>query len=70
MSIPVILVAEIGLALLGKISFDLYNLVAVFFSFLFGLATIKALMKVAGKINFGWFCIFLGTLAVLTLFVG
>ncbi|UCG95871.1 MAG: undecaprenyl-diphosphate phosphatase [archaeon] len=69
MSIPVILVAEIGIALLGKISFDLYSAVAVAFSFLFGLATIKALMKIAGKINFGWFCIFLGILAVLTLFI-
>jgi undecaprenyl-diphosphatase len=67
MSVPVILVAEIGLGLLGKVSFNLYSAVAVAFSFLFGLASIKVLMKIAEKINFGWFCIFLGIMAVLTL---
>lgn len=69
MSIPAVLAAEVGLGLLGKISFDLYSLIAIFFSFVFGLATIKILMKVARKVDFSWFCIFLGLLAVVTLFI-
>ena len=69
MSIPAVLAAELGLGLLGKISFDLYSLIAVFFSFVFGLVTIKILMKVARKVDFSWFCIFLGLLAVVTLFI-
>ncbi len=65
MSVPAVLAAEIGLGLLGKVSLDLYGLVAIFFSFVFGLATIKVLMKFAEKINFGWFCIFLGLASML-----
>ncbi len=69
MSIPVVLGAEIGLGLLGKVTLDLYSAVAILFAFASGLATIKILMKVAERINFGWFCVTLGLLAVMTLFV-
>lgn len=68
MSIPAILAAEIGLGVLGKINFDLYSGIAVFFAFVTGLATIKFLMKTAERINFGWFCIFLGLISIMALF--
>ena len=69
MSIPAVLVAEVGLGLLGRINFNTYSLVAISFSFIFGLATIEALMKVARKIDFSWFCLILGFLAVMSLFL-
>jgi len=69
MSIPAVLGAEVGLALLRKVTLDLYSAIAIATSFIFGLLTIKALMKLAEKINFGWFCVMLGLLAVMTLFV-
>lgn len=64
MSIPAVLVAEVGLALLGKITLDLYSLISVAISFIFGLFTIDFLLKIGGKINFGNFCIFLGVLSI------
>lgn len=68
MSIPAVLVAELGLGLLGKISFDLYSAIGILFSFLFGLVTIGTLMKVAKKVDFSWFCIFLGLVSLLAIF--
>jgi undecaprenyl-diphosphatase len=64
MSIPAVLVAEVGLAVLGRITLDLYSLVSVASSFVFGLLTIDVLLKIGGKINFGNFCIFLGVLSI------
>ena len=64
MSIPAVLVAEVGLALLGRITLDAYSLISVAISFAFGLLTIDALLKIGGRINFGNFCIFLGVLSI------
>ncbi len=69
MSIPAILVAEIGLGILGEINISIYSIIAIFFSFIFGLATIKTLIRVAEKIEFGWFCIIIGILSVLSFFL-
>jgi undecaprenyl-diphosphatase len=69
MSIPAVLVAETGLALLGKITLDVCSLVSVASSFVFGLFTINVLLKIAGRINFGNFCIFLGVLSLAVVFV-
>jgi undecaprenyl-diphosphatase len=63
MSIPAVLIAEVGLALLGKIIINAYSLLAVTISFVFGLLTIGILMEIAGRVNFGNFCIFLGLLS-------
>tara|TARA_Y100000310_G_scaffold144893_3_gene144197 strand:- start:20049 stop:20837 length:789 start_codon:yes stop_codon:yes gene_type:complete len=68
MSIPIILVAQIGLGLLGEITFDFASLIAILFSFTFGLGTLKLFLRIAEKINFGWFCIGLGILSMLQLF--
>lgn len=64
MSIPAVFTAEVGLALLDKITIDAYSLLAVFVSFVFGLLTIGVLMGIAGRVNFGNFCIFLGLLSL------
>jgi len=69
MSIPAILVAEIGLIAMGKVTFDLFSLVAVAVSFLTGILTLGSLLKIAEKVNFGWFCIFLGIIGMLAVFV-
>jgi undecaprenyl-diphosphatase len=69
MSIPAVFVAEVGLALLGRMAFEAYSLLAVTISFVFGLLTIGILMKIAGRINFGNFCIFLGLLSLAVVFV-
>jgi len=41
----------------------------VFFSFLFGLATIHILLRLAEKINFGYFVIFFGCLTLLSVLI-
>ncbi|MBU2559587.1 undecaprenyl-diphosphate phosphatase [archaeon] len=64
MSIPAVLAAEVGLALLGRITLDAYSLVSVVISFAFGILTIDALLKIGGRINFGNFCIILGVLSI------
>ncbi|MCD4704105.1 MAG: undecaprenyl-diphosphate phosphatase [Methanosarcinaceae archaeon] len=67
MSIPTILVAEIGIGLMGLITVDRYAVVALLFAFLFGLLTIDMFLKVAERMDFSNFCIALGLLSVLVL---
>jgi undecaprenyl-diphosphatase len=69
MSIPAVLVAEIGLIIMQKAVFDIYSLVAILVSFLLGLLTLGSLLKIAQRINFGYFCIFLGLISILAIFV-
>jgi undecaprenyl-diphosphatase len=64
MSIPAVLAAEVGLALLDRITLDAYSLISVVISFVFGMLTIDALLKIGRRINFGNFCIFLGVLSI------
>ena len=63
MSIPVILIAEIGITLLNKITFDINSIIAIVTSLFFGLITIRLLITTASRINFGYFCIFIGILS-------
>ncbi len=63
MSIPAVLAAEVGLAILGKITIEASSFIAVAISFAIGLLTIGILMDLAGRINFGNFCIILGLLS-------
>ncbi len=69
MSIPAVLGAEIGLALVGGLPTIslLEALTSIAFAFLFGLLSIHVLMKIAQKIRFWAFCIFLGILALIPL---
>lgn len=67
MSIPVIFGAEIVLGFFDVFQFRFVYLLSALVSFLVGLLSISALMKVARKINFGWFCILLGILSMISL---
>jgi undecaprenyl-diphosphatase len=69
MSIPAVLIAEIGLIVMQVITFDVFSLVAIFVSFLLGLLTLGSLLRIAQKVNFGYFCIFLGAISLLAVFV-
>ncbi len=67
MSIPAVLASEIGIGIMGLLVIDLNSLLAVIFSFIFGLLTINILLKVARKVDFSYFCIILGFMSVLPL---
>ncbi|MCD4820744.1 MAG: undecaprenyl-diphosphate phosphatase [Methanococcoides sp.] len=69
MSIPAVLVAEIGIGLMDMVELDVYSFVALFFAFVFGLVTIDLFLKVAKKVDFSYFCIGLGILSVLAMFL-
>ena len=68
LSIPTVLFAEIGIAFLGKITFDMNAIIAIVSSFIVGFTTIKFFITVAERINFGYFCIFIGILSSLAFF--
>jgi undecaprenyl-diphosphatase len=69
MSIPAVLIAEMGLVIMQVITFDIFSLVAILVSFLLGLMTLGSLLKIAQRVNFGYFCIFLGVISLLAVFV-
>jgi len=65
MSLPIVLAGNIILNLGDATIFSLEAFVGLASAFVFGYMTIEILMRVARKINFGWFVLFF---AVLTLF--
>ena len=67
MSLPIVLGGNI-LFNLDKFNLDLYNLTSLFFSFLFGLLTIDILLKLARKVNFGYFILIFGVLTIVATF--
>jgi undecaprenyl-diphosphatase len=69
MGIPVILCAEIFLGFTGLGTFDMYSVFSMAIAFVVGLTTIKLLMRLAKKINFGYFCVILGLLSILRYFL-
>lgn len=69
MSIPVVLAAEIGLGILDPIDFNAPAVGGVVTAFIFGFLTIGALIRIAGRIAFWKFCIFLGALSMLPLLI-
>jgi undecaprenyl-diphosphatase len=69
MSIPAVLGAEIILQITDIIKVDFASILAIVFSFVFGLLTISTFLKVAKKVNFSSFCIILGLLSILSLFL-
>jgi len=64
-SIPTILIAEIGLLILNGFTFSPLILVSIAFAFIFGYLTIDILMKIARKIDFSYFCFILGLAYIL-----
>ena len=69
MSIPTVMAAEIGLSLIDEVSFDLAAISGVITAFVFGFLTIDILMKIARRLAFWKFCLFLGALSLLPLLV-
>jgi len=69
MSIPVVLGAEIGLVLLDKVTYDLMAIGGVITAFVFGILTIGILLRIARRIAFWKFCLFLGVLSLLPLLI-
>tara|TARA_Y100000310_G_scaffold273705_1_gene289330 strand:+ start:9609 stop:10412 length:804 start_codon:yes stop_codon:yes gene_type:complete len=63
MGLPITLFANIFLNLNGLI-ITIENILAVIFSFIFGLLTIHSLMRIARKINFGYFVLGFGILLI------
>jgi len=68
MSLPIVLAGNILLNF-SNIYFSPRVLLGIFFSFLFGLATIKSLLFLAKKFNFGYFVGFFGLLTILASFL-
>ncbi len=56
MSIPAILLAEVGYGIIKGFLFDEFALIALVIAFVVGLISMDLLIKVARKINFAWFC--------------
>jgi undecaprenyl-diphosphatase len=70
MSLPIVLAGNIVLNLDAINNFDPDRIIGLLFAFLFGYLTIDILLKVARKVNFGWFVIIFGTLSIIASFVG
>lgn len=68
MSLPIVLGGNIILNF-NQFSFNSGNLLGLFFSFIFGLLTIGLLLKIAGRINFGYFVLIFGLLVIISVFV-
>jgi undecaprenyl-diphosphatase len=62
MSIPAVLLAEIGYGLIKGFLFDNYALLALFIAFVVGLVSMDLLIKAARKINFAYFCFLLAAI--------
>ncbi|HKK54385.1 MAG TPA: undecaprenyl-diphosphate phosphatase [Patescibacteria group bacterium] len=64
LSLPLVLAGNIVLNL-DKFNFDQNSLIALLASFIFGWLTIKYLLKLAQKINFGYFVLFFAIITLL-----
>lgn len=68
MSLPMVLGGNIILNL-NNFTFSLELMLGLLFSFIFGLLTISLLLKIARKINFGWFVLIFGIVIIALMFV-
>ncbi len=68
LSLPIVLAGNILLNF-GEMTFSVYNLLALLSSFIFGLLTIDILLKVARKINFGYFVLGFALLMIIFSFI-
>jgi len=68
MSLPIVLAGNILLNL-NELAWSQESLIGLFFSFAFGLATIHLLLKLAEKINFGYFMLLFGGLTLGSIFI-
>lgn len=68
MSLPIVFIGNIVLNL-NESSFNLENLVGLTVSFVFGLITIKFLLKLAEKINFAFFVLIFAIITIAAAFI-
>jgi undecaprenyl-diphosphatase len=66
LSIPASLLATFGLMLINRGLLEPHMQMAVIASFISGLITIGTLMRISKKINFSYFCIFIGSIALIS----
>lgn len=69
MSIPLVLISTVYLGVTEPTLITIDSFIALVVAFVTGLIGIKVLMKVAEKINFGLFCIVMGILAIIAIFI-
>ncbi len=67
MSLPMVLGGNIILNF-GSMNFSFNSLLGLFFSFIFGLLTISLLLKIAKKVDFGYFVFIFGALIIASMF--
>lgn len=65
MSIPVVLLGQVGLGLLGEFRFDNLSLIAVLAAFVFGIISINLFFKAARRLSFYYFAIILGIISII-----
>jgi hypothetical protein len=70
MSLPIVLAGNIALNFDYITEFNSDMLIGLLAAFIFGYLTIGVLLKLARKINFGWFVIIFGVLSVAAAFIG
>jgi len=68
MSLPIVLGGNIILNA-DNFSLSINNVISLFFAFVFGLFTINILLKLAHKVNFGYFVLMFGLLTLSAVFV-
>jgi undecaprenyl-diphosphatase len=69
LSLPIVLAGNIILNAEEFTSMNIDSFLGLLFSFLFGLGTIHVLLKVAKKIQFGYFVLGFGILTILSIFI-
>jgi len=68
MSLPIVLVGNLAFNF-NALALSAEVLVGLFFSFIFGLGTIHLFLKIAQKVNFGYFVLFFGILTILSVII-
>jgi len=68
MSLPIVLGGNI-IFNFQRLMFSPEMALGLVFSFIFGILTIDLLLKLAKKINFGYFVLFFGILVIVSIFI-
>lgn len=69
LSIPSVLIAELGFGLMEGIEFEMNLLISILIAFVVGYFSIKYLIEFSKKINFSWFCFAIGIFYIIISFL-
>lgn len=69
LSVPAIIIAQLGLGLMNSPALTWHGFWGLMTSFVVGLLSIKALTRVARRVNFGKFCIVMGIVMITTIII-